>query len=341
MTEALPLSVLLTAQHPARVQRAGRYRTESTAHPAKMLPAIARHLITTYTDPGDIVVDPMCGIGTTLVEAMHLGRNALGIEYEQRWVKLARENVALAHDMGAPGHADILAGDARRLVNATPEMRDRVALVVTSPPYGSSTHGQVMARGDGPVAKRDWSYSDTRDNLAYCGDAELRDGFREILAGCRSLLRPGGVVAITARPWRRRGLLVDLPTDVMELGESAGLIPSERLVALLCGVKGDRLVPRASFFQLGHARRAAAGGDAVAGDLARGCFGAEASFVRRPDDPGSSGRPSSNAQVVLRPAVVIPLDAERRRAAVAALSELLAALPPEPRPTGAIEANST
>ena len=42
--------------------------------------AIAR-----YTAPGDLVADPMCGIGTTLVEAVHQGRNALGIEYEPRW----------------------------------------------------------------------------------------------------------------------------------------------------------------------------------------------------------------------------------------------------------------
>ena len=256
----LPVSVLFTGQQPSRVQRSGRYVAESTAHPAKMLPAIARHLITTYTKSGDIVVDPMCGIGTTLVEAMYLGRNALGIEYESRWADLARANVALASDTAATGHADVLTGDARKLVNADAAMRGAVALVVTSPPYGPSTHGQVSAKGDAPVAKSHWKYSEAKDNLAYGGDAALRDGFRDILIGCRAILRPGGVVAITARPWRRHGLLVDLPTDVIELAEQAGLIPSERLVALLCGVDGDRLVPRASFFQLGHARKAAAAG---------------------------------------------------------------------------------
>ena len=47
-----------------------------------MLPAIAATAITRYTEPGDLVADPMCGIGTTLVEAIHLGRDAIGIEYE-------------------------------------------------------------------------------------------------------------------------------------------------------------------------------------------------------------------------------------------------------------------
>jgi modification methylase len=34
--------------------------------------------------PGDLVADPMCGIGATLVEAIHLGRDAIGVEYEPR-----------------------------------------------------------------------------------------------------------------------------------------------------------------------------------------------------------------------------------------------------------------
>jgi modification methylase len=88
----LPLSVWPAAQQTAPAQRAGRYLPESTAHPAKMLPAIARHAIAAYTQPGELVVDPMCGIGTTLVEAAHLGRDAIGVEYEPRWAELARAN---------------------------------------------------------------------------------------------------------------------------------------------------------------------------------------------------------------------------------------------------------
>ena len=81
----LRLSVWATAQRDARTQRRGRYLPASTAHPAKMLPAIAATAIARYTEPGDLVADPMCGIGTTLVEAVHLGRDGLGIEYEDRW----------------------------------------------------------------------------------------------------------------------------------------------------------------------------------------------------------------------------------------------------------------
>jgi len=35
----------------------------------------------------------MCGICTTLVEAAHLGRDAIGVEREPRWAQLARDNL--------------------------------------------------------------------------------------------------------------------------------------------------------------------------------------------------------------------------------------------------------
>src|SRR4051812_50002823 len=85
-------SVWLTGQHPSRDLRRRRYTPESMAHPGKMLPTIAAQAITTYTQPGDIVLDPMAGIGTTMVEAMHLGRQGIGVEYEARWAEHATTN---------------------------------------------------------------------------------------------------------------------------------------------------------------------------------------------------------------------------------------------------------
>src|SRR5579872_7635233 len=80
------LSVWPVAQQFAREQRRHRYLAESNAHPGKMLPALAREAIRRYTRPGELVLDPMCGIGTSLVEASHLDRQALGVELEPRWV---------------------------------------------------------------------------------------------------------------------------------------------------------------------------------------------------------------------------------------------------------------
>ena len=262
-------SVWATGQRTAAVQRAGRYLPESRKHPGKMLPAIAAQAIATYTRPGDLVIDPMCGIGTSLIEAAHLGRDGIGIEYEPEWATVARANITHAAGQGAAGRATVAGGDARTmlpLLEKQLQARDiRAALVLTSPPYGPSVHGQVHAAGAGrPVRKSHDRYSHDPGNLAHQPHATLIDGFTDILSGCRRLLGSGGVVAVTARPYRRAGLLIDIPGEVIRAGESAGLVLQERLVCLLARVDGERLIPRASFFQLQTVREARRHGNPLA-----------------------------------------------------------------------------
>lgn len=105
------------------------------------------------------------------------------------------------------------------------------------------------------VIKHDFRYSTDPANLGAVGLESLLKAMREILAGCHRLLRPGGIVAMTVRPWRHRGELVDLPGVMGRVGEQAGLILLERNVALLVGLRHDTLVPRASFFAMDQARR--------------------------------------------------------------------------------------
>lgn len=256
MTDHLPLSVWPTAQRPSRAQRSERYLPVSGSHPAKMLPAIARKAIEAYSSPGDIVVDPMCGIGTTLVEAVHLGRDAVGVEYEPRWAELARANLAHARTNGASGHGDVICGDGRHVSSLVdPALRGLVALVVTSPPYGPSLHGRVCTGGPRGVVKYGYRYSTDPANLGAADLDTLLRAVREILVGCHRLLRPGGILAMTVRPWRHRGELADLPGVMGRVGKEAGLVLLERNVALLVGLRHDTLVSRASFFALDQARR--------------------------------------------------------------------------------------
>ena len=259
--EPVPLSVWACAQQPAAFQRRGRYLPGSTAHPAKMLPAVAAAAINAYTQPGDIVLDPMCGIGTTLVEAAHLGRTGIGIECEPRWAELARANLDHARDHGATESGAIICGDARNAAALVtdPHLAGQVALLLTSPPYGQTTHGQVRSSRDSGqpgIHKSDYGYGTSPHNLARGSHTRLLSGFTDILAGCLPLLRPGGIVAITTRPFRRHGHLINFPGQVWEAAQDAGLEPLQRLIALLCGIKNDRLVPRASFFAMHETRRA-------------------------------------------------------------------------------------
>jgi DNA modification methylase len=260
-------SVWLTCQQPARHQRRGRYLPETSSHPAKMLPALAAHAITSYTRPGELVLDPMCGSGTTLVEAAYCGRHSIGVDIEARFTALARANLRLAAGRGAPGRGRVVTGDATDLPQRLPnQLRGQVALVLTSPPYGRATHGVVRSQPGGGVRKRDHRYGDGNGgNLAYAGWDGLLAGFTRIMAGCYTMLRPGGTAVITCRPVRRRpGELVDLPGQLLTCATSVGFQPVERCAALLAAVRDGTIVHRASMFGLLAVRRARAAGIPVA-----------------------------------------------------------------------------
>ena len=129
---------------------------------------------------------PTCGIGTTLVEAAYLGRHGIGIEYEAWWARLAAANIAYARRHGVAGNAEVIQGDARQLRGLLPPgTAGTAALIVTSPPYGPSIHGQVKAEartGGGKVTKWDNTYGTDPANQASRRLDDLLDGLAEILA---------------------------------------------------------------------------------------------------------------------------------------------------------------
>jgi len=256
-------SVWLTCQQPARDQRRGRYVPETSSHPAKMLPHLAAHAIGAYTAPGELVLDPMCGSGTTLVEAVCSGRDAIGVDIEPLFTALADANLRMAADRGASSWGKVVTGDATNLAPLVPtSSHGKAALVLTSPPYGRRTHGLVRTRPGEGVHKRDHLYGDRgRGNLAYLRWDRLLASFGQIMSGCYAMLRPCGTLVFTCRPVRRRrDDLIDLPGELLAVATSVGLQPVERCVAMLAAVRDGQIVHRASMFALMAVRRARADG---------------------------------------------------------------------------------
>lgn len=58
-------------------------------YPASFIPQIPSYAIDILSKPGDIVYDPFCGVGTTLVEAVRLGRRAFGTDSNSIAVRVA------------------------------------------------------------------------------------------------------------------------------------------------------------------------------------------------------------------------------------------------------------
>lgn len=62
-------------------------------HPTQKPVKVLKKLIEICTDPGDVVIDPCCGSGTTLRAAYELGRSAFGLEIDRNFYTRAKNEM--------------------------------------------------------------------------------------------------------------------------------------------------------------------------------------------------------------------------------------------------------
>lgn len=62
-------------------------------HPTQKPVNVLKKLIEIFTDPGETVIDPCCGSGSTLRAASELGRNAFGFEIDRNFYREAKEKM--------------------------------------------------------------------------------------------------------------------------------------------------------------------------------------------------------------------------------------------------------
>ncbi|GAI63458.1 unnamed protein product, partial [marine sediment metagenome] len=104
---------------------------DSFAHPAKMDAQLLIWIVERYTQLGEVILDPMAGMGTTML-ACTLGRNVVLVELEEKFCKMCQDNweiVKTKPQLGYQlGNCQIIQGDARQL-------KGLVDKCVFSPPY--------------------------------------------------------------------------------------------------------------------------------------------------------------------------------------------------------------
>lgn len=63
-------------------------------HPCQLPDALMERIIRLSTNPGDVVLDALCGVGTTLVTAVRLGRRYIGVDIDAEYVEISRRKIA-------------------------------------------------------------------------------------------------------------------------------------------------------------------------------------------------------------------------------------------------------
>lgn len=155
----------------------GRYKKwfypDAVKHPAKANTTLLEWLITKYTKKGEIILDPMAGTGSTGIISSLLGRNAICVELEEKFVKWMKQSVAILESHPSVifkrGRVVVIQGDAKNLRQIL-SINNNIDTILTSPPYKTANKGGGLNKNPpdtfrGVLKNHSFRLSDNLDNL--------------------------------------------------------------------------------------------------------------------------------------------------------------------------------
>ena len=150
--EELPLLEATTYWDFPR-QSYGKTRKGDNKYPGVTPALLIWNLVWRYTDPGELVVDPMCGSGTTIDVCKEEGRRVIGYDI-------------------APTRPDIIQNDSRNI----PLPENHAHLVFVDSPYGDNIR-----------------YNDNPDSIGKISSEteEFYDELEKVIRECHRVLKPG------------------------------------------------------------------------------------------------------------------------------------------------------
>lgn len=200
-------------------------RKDVLSHPAKFPETLAQEYIEFFTKRGEIVLDPMVGTGSTLVAALHAGRNAYGIELNPKYASIAGEVVReTKNELNQAADeiiVEVIQGDAADLpdIIATHDI-PMIDYVLTSPPYWDMlrTRGAETQRERRSNEGLDVYYSDDPQDLGNIEDyEEFLERLVPIYAALKPYLRERAYLTIIVKNIKKGGKIYPLAWDLASL----------------------------------------------------------------------------------------------------------------------------
>lgn len=187
------------------VKRRGTWGVHQSNYRGNWAPQIPRAIMEMWSKPGDLVVDPFVGGGTTLLEAWALGRNAVGYDISDFAIQMTDARLAemkkKATRESLHGLPDVdvavKRGDARELAGLAPGSVD---LVCAHPPYGDALQ---------------YSHDDPADLSHISDPVRFMDELASAGKRWYEVLKPGSHCAILIGDLRREGKLCTFGFDTL------------------------------------------------------------------------------------------------------------------------------
>ena len=229
-------------EFPRDNKRYSYFVRESNEHQAKMELRTYKWAVTEYTEPGDLILDPMSGVGTVHF-ANFMGRESVAVEIVPRFAELQEENRNhmeeiwklgdfYREDMGSWDHIPLVpsahqvkVGDCRRLL----PLADRLAdACIFSPPYGGLWAFNAKSRDAKVMEEKNYRVG-YDDNVANVGNLANYTAYlvamKAIYEKCFESLKPGAPLVTVVKDYIQAGRRVPCSRDNLRLCMEAGFLP--------------------------------------------------------------------------------------------------------------------
>lgn len=190
-------------------------------HPATFSPTMISGFLRFFTKKGAKVLDPLCGIGSTLEACRRTQRIGFGIELNPKYYKLCLKRV--------PGfEKNIFNADAKNILELGLPQMD---FCISSPPYWNilhrSTHNFRVLR---ERRELDVRYSDEINDLGNIEDYEYFLGeLSNIYFRIFDIMKKGSYIVIIVKNVKKKGILYPLAWDLARILSKKYILKDEKI----------------------------------------------------------------------------------------------------------------
>lgn len=184
-------------------------------HPAPFSYQDIVRFINFFTKEKEVVLDPFCGVASTLKACALTHRSGIGIELSAKWAKLGAKRLKTEVDCDVSVHR-IIVGDALKILPKVPD--NSIGYVVTSPPYWNILGKKPDHKTKQERIQNGYStkYSKRKNDL---GNIPKYDEFLDKLQFCfcnfHRILKPKHYVTIIVSDFRHKSEYYSFHSDVI------------------------------------------------------------------------------------------------------------------------------
>ena len=189
-------------------------------HPAMFPVELPRRLLECFLPPeGKLVLDPFCGLGSSVLAAHEMGRTGLGLDINPEYVEKARAR------LGACEHG------CRVICTPATSVLEHVApgtvdLVITSPPYWD-----VLTRKRSADRKEIRNYGDDTADLGRIADyGEFITALADVFGTIHAALRAGAYCVVVVMDLRKRNVFYPFHSDLATALQGKGYLLDDIII---------------------------------------------------------------------------------------------------------------